>query len=352
MVIRLSLRDMQFRATQFLATIVATAVVFSVVLVMNGLSGQFSVEARSTVLRFGADGWIVEDRDGGAFTSRSVLPESLADELVSSGAAESAGPLAIGLNTVRLKGKSRLVRTIGHVPGRVGAPQVVRGRSVENQGEMVATRESGLHLDDTLDVGRTVVRVVGLTERMTVTGGLPLLFVHLRDAQEILQDGHPVATAVLVRGPLLQLPDGYKAMTPAETSADSVRPMEVTMSALRLIALLLWAAGTVLIGAFVYVSALGRLRDFALVKALGGSSMQVLRSVVFQSLVLALAAGSTGALLTNVFLPRMPVYLDPPNAAYLQLFVLAAASGVLASIGGIRRAVRVDPAVAFAAAGG
>jgi putative ABC transport system permease protein len=246
---------MQFRAPQFLATILATAVVFSVVLVMNGLSGQFSEEAKSTVLRFGAESWIVEDRDGGAFTSRSVLPESLADELVSSGVARSAGPVAIGLNTVRLRGDSRLVRTVGYVPGRIGGPQLVRGRPVQDQGEMVATRESGLRLDETLEVGRTVVRVVGLTERMTVTGGLPLLFVHLRDA-------HPVATAVLVRGSLLQVPDGYKAMTPAETADDSVRPMEVTMSALRLIALLLWAAGTVLIGAFVYVSALGRLRDF------------------------------------------------------------------------------------------
>jgi putative ABC transport system permease protein len=351
-VIRLSLRDMQFRAPQFLATILATGVVFSVVLVMNGLSGQFSEEAKSTVLRFGAESWIVEDRDGGAFTSRSVLPESLADELVSSGVARSAGPVAIGLNTVRLRGDSRLVRTVGYVPGRIGGPQLVRGRPVQDQGEMVATRESGLRLDETLEVGRTVVRVVGLTERMTVTGGLPLLFVHLRDAQEILQDGHPVATAVLVRGSLLQVPDGYKAMTPAETADDSVRPMEVTMSALRLIALLLWAAGTVLIGAFVYVSALGRLRDFAVVKALGGSTLQVLRSVVFQSFVLALAAGGMGAVLTSAFVSRLPVHLDPPDAAYLQLVLLAAASGVLASLGGIRKAVRVDPAVAFAAAGG
>jgi putative ABC transport system permease protein len=100
------------------------------------------------------------------------------------------------------------------------------------------------------------------------------------------------------------------------------------------------------------VSALGRLRDFALVKALGASSIQVLRDVIFQSLFLALVAGGVGALLTELFLPRFPVYLDPPNAAYVQLSLLAAGSGVLASVGGIRRAVRVDPAVAFAAAGG
>lgn len=259
--IRLSLRDMQFRAAQFLTTILATAVVFSVVLVMNGLSGQFTAEARSTVFRFGADRWIVEDRDGGAFTSRSVLPDSLADDLVTSGAASTTGAVAIGLNTVRLVGKSRLVRTVGYIPGRLGAPNLFQGRLVDDPGELVATRESGLHLHDAVEVGRRTLRVVGLTARMTVTGGLPLLFVHLKDAQEIMQDGHPVATAVLVRGPLGHVPAGYKAMTPDETSADSVRPMEVTMSALRLIALLLWAAGTVLIGAFVYVSAIGRLRD-------------------------------------------------------------------------------------------
>jgi putative ABC transport system permease protein len=351
-VIRLSLRDMQFRAAQFLTTALATSVVFSVVLVMNGLSGQFTTEAKSTVLRFGADRWVVEDRDGGAFTSRSVLPETMADDLVTSGAASTTGPVAIGLNTVRLGGKSRLVRTIGYVPGRLGAPRLVQGRLVDEAGEMVATRESGLQLGNTVEVGRRTLRVVGLTARMTVTGGLPLLFVHLSDAQEIMQDGHPVATAVLVRGPLGPLPDGYKAMTPDETSADSVRPMEVTMSALRLIALLLWGAGTVLIGAFVYVSAIGRLRDFAVLKALGGSAAQLLRGVAVQSLLLALAAAATGAGLANLYIPRFPVYLDPPKAAYVQLILLAAGSGLLASFGGIRKAVRVEPAVAFRAAGG
>jgi putative ABC transport system permease protein len=350
-VIRLSLRDMQFRAAQFLTTTLATAVVFSVVLVMNGLSGQFTAEAKSTVLRFGADRWIVEDRDGGAFTSRSVLPDSLADELVTSAIASTTGAVAIGLNTVRLGGKSQLVRTVGYVPGRLGAPSIFQGRLVEQPGEMVATRESGLHLNDAVEVGRQTVRVVGLTARMTVTGGLPLLFVHLKDAQEILQDGHPVATAVLVRGPLGPVPAGYKTMTPEETSADSVRPMEVTMSALRLIALLLWAAGTVLIGAFVYVSAIGRLRDFAVMKALGGSVTQLLRGVAAQSLLLAIAAAATGAALANLYIPRFPVYLDPPGAAYVQLFILAAGSGLLASVGGIRKAVRVDPALAFGASG-
>lgn len=349
--IRLSLRDMQFRAAQFLTTTLATAVVFSVVLVMNGLSGQFTAEARSTVLRFGADSWVVEDRDGGAFTSRSLLPDSLADDLVTSGAAGTTGPVAIGLNTVRLDNKSRLVRTVGYVPGRLGAPSLVQGRLLDGPGQLVATREAGLHVDDTIEVGRQSLTVVGLTERMTVTGGLPLLFVHLKDAQAILQDGHAVATAVLVRGPLGHLPDGYKAMSPEETSADSVRPMEVTMSALRLIALLLWAAGTVLIGAFVYVSAIGRLRDFAVMKALGGSATQLLRGVAVQSLLLALAAAATGASLANLYIPRFPVYLDPPDAAYVQLFLLAAGSGLLASVGGIRKAVRVDPAVAFGAAG-
>lgn len=87
-------------------------------------------------------------------------------------------------------------------------------------------------------------------------------------------------------------------------------------------------------------------------KALGGSATQLLRGVAFQSLLLALAAAATGAGLANLYIPRFPVYLDPPDAAYVQLFVLAAGSGLLASVGGIRKAVRVDPSVAFGARGG
>jgi putative ABC transport system permease protein len=343
---------MQFRAPRFVATVLASAVVFSVVLVMNGLSGQFPVESRDTVRGFGADHWVMDDTEGGPFTGRSLIPAALADDLVASGAAETTGAVALGLNTVRLAGRPRLVRTVGHTPGRLGQPRLVEGRQVASRGEMVATRESKLHVGARIEVGGTGFTVVGLTSRMTVTGGLPLLFLTLEDAQAILQDGNPVATAVLVRGRLGPLPEGYKSLTPKETWTDAVRPVEVMMSALRLVGLLLWAAATVVIGAVVYVSALERLRDFALVKALGGTSLDVLGSVAVQSGLLALAAAALGAGLATLYIPRFPFYVNPPNAAYLQLAGLAAGSGLLASVAGIRKAVRVEPSVAFAAAGG
>jgi len=98
----------------------------------------------------------------------------------------------------------------------------------------------------------------------------------------------------------------------------------------------------------VYVTALERTRDFAVLKALGASSGKLYAGLAFQAVLVALIAAVIAVVLaqfmTGVF--KQPV--DFPASAYVVLPLSAVAVGLLSSLIALRRAVSADPAKAFA----
>ena len=61
---------------------------------------------------------------------------------------------------------------------------------------MVADRGAGLALGDRIKLGRTTFSVVGLTENQVASGGDPVAFITLLDAQKLQFDLAPPATRV------------------------------------------------------------------------------------------------------------------------------------------------------------
>ena len=97
----------------------------------------------------------------------------------------------------------------------------------------------------------------------------------------------------------------------------------------------------------VYLSALERTRDFAVFKAIGVPTRSIMSGLALQAVVVTLFAAVTGLILSKFLAPLFPMIVEVPLIAYLALPVLAVVIGLLASVAGLRRAVRVDPALAF-----
>ena len=68
------------------------------------------------------------------------------------------------------------------------------------------------------------------------------------------------------------------------------------------------------------------------------------------SLLLAILAAVGGTILAFFLGPRFPMEIDTPPSAYVTLLVVAVVVGLLAGFIGLRKAVRVDPALAFGGA--
>ena len=110
---------------------------------------------------------------------------------------------------------------------------------------------------------------------------------------------------------------------------------------------LLWLVAAGIIGSIVYLSALERTRDFAVMKATGASNRSLMGGLAIAALVLSVLAGIGAAVLALALGPQFPLPVETPPSSYLTLFVVSVVIGLLASLAGLRRAVRVDPALAF-----
>jgi putative ABC transport system permease protein len=112
----------------------------------------------------------------------------------------------------------------------------------------------------------------------------------------------------------------------------------------------MWVVAAVIVAALVYVSSLQRVRDFAVLKAMGASSRALFAGVAAQAVVVTMVAALLAALTANLLKPLYPLPVAIPTSAFLLLPVTAVAVGVGASLVALRRAVSVDPALAFGSA--
>jgi putative ABC transport system permease protein len=110
----------------------------------------------------------------------------------------------------------------------------------------------------------------------------------------------------------------------------------------------MWVVAAVIIGAVTYLSALERTRDFAVLKAVGGSSRSLALSLAAQAALASLLAAGLAAGLAQLLKPAFPMPVTIGAGAYVVLAAVAIAVGLLSSLAALRRVIRVDPALAFA----
>jgi putative ABC transport system permease protein len=116
------------------------------------------------------------------------------------------------------------------------------------------------------------------------------------------------------------------------------------------IAILLWFVAIGIVGSIMYLSALERLTDFAVFRAMGMAARHLFSTLMFEAVALTMAAALLAVGMASLLAPLFSLGVEIPTSAYLRLPALAVAIGVVASGIALRRAVTVDPALAFAGA--
>lgn len=342
-------RDLQWRRRRFVIAIAATSLVFAVTLLLAGVGASFHNEVRRTIDTLDVDRWVVPKGAAGPFTSSSFIPASDATQLSRTGGVTEADPIVLFRETLA-RTPPRDVNMIGYVPGGVGTPKIASGRSIRADGEAVVDHSLGMSIGDTLNLSGRVLKVVGTVRGITYLAGTPTAFVSMRDAQQLLVGGQPLATAVVTRGVPRSLPPGLRLLTNAQVRTDLERPVHAASSTIGFIAIMLWLVAATIVGAVLYMSSLERIRDFAVMKATGVPNRFVLAGLASQAVVLSLGAAVIAIAVAKVLAPRFPLAVEIPTRAYIVLLVVAILVGLAGSAAGLRRAVKVDPALAFGGA--
>ncbi len=185
--ISLAGRDILHGWSKYVLTGLGLGLLIGVTLTMAGVYRGMVDDARALLANSGADLWVVQQDTQGPYAESS----SLRDDVVRSvlglpGVQRAANVTYLTMQVRRGNGDDVRAMVVGFEPGQPGEPgYLVAGRHVtRSHYEAVVDVGTGLHLGDRIGIRRHDYSVVGLTRRMVSSGGDPMLFVPLNDAQE------------------------------------------------------------------------------------------------------------------------------------------------------------------------
>ena len=393
----LAFKDIRRHLGKFLATIAGVAMLLSIVLVMNGIYRGNIADGVWLIESIGTDLWVVERGRGGPFNEPSRMPLDSTKSVAATPGVARASPLVLYTAQRELGGGSQQFTIVGYdVFGGAGGPgRLVEGRAIAApRYEMVADRKLGLRLGASVPLGGDAYTVVGITGGAVDSGGNPLVYLSLPDAQKVqyeqddraltaaraanlqrlLKAGYGEDQAARVLPLLSAAAPGINAVL--VTLAPGAHPQDVARNirdwlyfnvyttgeerdlmlegrlsrasaVLGLFRSLLVLVSIVIIALIVYVLTIEKIRSIATLKLIGAPNSVIVRLILTQSMLLTLASFALAYGLRAVIAPGFPRTLAFTTQETAVTFAVMLAGGVIASFMAIWHALRTPPQLAL-----
>ncbi|MCC7201644.1 MAG: ABC transporter permease [Nitrospirae bacterium] len=397
--INLAGRDIMHSWGKFVFTGLGLGLLIGVTLTMAGVYRGMIDDAKALLDNSGADLWVVQKDTLGPYAESSSLYDDVYRSILGmSGVARAANTTYLTMQVHHGESDVRAM-VVGVVPGGPGEPgqpgYLVDGRHItRGHYEAVADMATGFRTGDRIRIRRNDYTVVGLTRRMVSSGGDPMVFIPLRDAQEaqFLKDNDAIVgqrrrteanpafnipavpgltDAVIasqgsnpyVNAVLVQIAPGY---TPGEV-ADPIRrwlrlqvytreQMEgiligkliaTSSRQIGMFLVILAIVSAAIVAFIIYTLTLGKIREIAVLKLIGTRNRTIAMMILQQALGLGLIGFVVGRIAATFWAPYFPKYvlLEPLDSVRSLAAVLIIC--VMSSVLAIRAALRVDPAEAI-----
>lgn len=394
--ISLAGRDILHAWGKFVLTGIGLGLLIGVTLTMAGVYRGMVDDAKVLLKNSGADLWVVQKDTLGPYAEASSLRDDVYRSLLGlPGVARAANVTYLTMQVWQGE-KDVRVMVVGVEPGQPGeAEYLVAGRQItRNHYEAVADVKTGFRIGDAIRIRRHLFTVVGLTRRMVSSGGDPMIFVPLKDAQEaqFLKDNDAILNERLrtAANPALNrpgVPGLLEAIQAAQASnrnvnavlvqvAPGVQPESVgaeirrwkhlqaytrdqmeeilvaklIATSARQIAMFLVILAMVsaaIVAFIIYTMTLGKIREIAVLKLIGTRNRTIAGMILQQALGLGVIGFLVGKVAATIWAPIFPKYvlLEPGDA--LRGFIVVMVICALASTLAIRAALSVDPATAI-----
>jgi len=348
--VAITLADLRYRYRQFLNAVIGAGVVLGMAVLLSGLAEGFRSEIRATVGGVGADRWILSAQSHGRINAVATFDQAVVGQIRREPGVTRADGLAILPGEVLRAGGGRLttVNVLGVTVGGLGHPEARHGATLGGDGEAVVDTRAGIPVGSTVQLGSTTLHVVGTVTGRTFSAGTPVLYMTLHDVQAALLGGRDVVTAVVTSGTPAQVPAGLVAYTNHNVERDTLAELAGGIKSIEKSRTLMWIVAVIIVAALIYVTALQRVRDFAVLKALGASSLSLFGSLCLQAVLVTLLAAAFGAVLSTFMTGLLDQPVTIPTSAYATLPLVAVVVGLTASMVALRQATSADPAAAFA----
>lgn len=394
--ISLAYRDLQHGWKRFVFTGMGLGLLIGVTLTMAGVYRGMVDDAQALLDNSGADLWVVQQDTQGPYAESS----SLRDDLVHSvrgmpGVAQAANVTYFTMQVRRGTQDTRAMVVGIETTGPGGPTHLVAGRHIDRSHyEAVADLKTGYVVGDRIHIRRQTFTVVGLTRRAVSSGGDPMVFVPLKDAQEaqFLKDNDAIIAdrRRLEANPAFNRPgqDGVlDAVKNLQVSSHNVNAVLVRAAVgfnhdevatelrrwkhvsvytraqmqgilvAKLIAnsakqigmflAILAVVSAAIVAFIIYTMTMGKLREIAVLKLIGTRDRTIAGMILQQALGLGLIGFVVGKVAATLWAPAFPKFVLLLTQDAITGLVATLLICVLASTLAIRIALKVDPGEAI-----
>ena len=378
--INLAKKDIAHTLGKFIVTAMGVGMLLGIVLIMMGVYRGMLVDAEVLLKDLSVDIWVVQEDTLGPFADASRIHEDLKNTLRAIDGIDKTA--ALTFQNIQIPSPTKPIRVVavGFDPyGDVDAiskDRLVEGRTItRSHYEVVVSDNLGFELGDTMNLGRNIYKVVGITHGTVSSGGDPLIYISLKDAQELQflysnarirndrerglkgGDSHMVNTIVATIKP------GYSVDSVAQsirrwkhksvyTGAEqkdilTKNLIERASKQIGLFTAILVIVSTIIIALIIYTMTLEKMKEISIMKLIGIPNSLIIKMIVQETLLLGFLAFIFGNAFSHLIYSKFPkrVVLEVPDA--WMLFIVVIIASIFSSFVGVKKVISADPAAAI-----
>lgn len=375
--INLAQRDIAHSLGKFITTALGVGMLIGVVLVMLGVYRGLVHDAMIVPNDIAPDLWVVQKDTLGPFAENSRMHEDFKYSLKGFAGVKEVNPLTFQSIQIPQGVKPVRVFALGYDTHTPFQPfHLLKGRPITTPyNEIIVDSKTNFKLGDSINLGRNVYKVVGLTHKAVSFGGDPMIYLDLKEAQELQflfsnaqirndreRQSASSATA-MVNSFTLKL---YPGINPAEVAKEIKRwkhlecfnakeqediltknVIERSAKQIGMFTVILLIVASVIISLIIYTMTIGKIKEIAILKLIGASNFTITKMIAQQSLLLGAIAFIGGNIFAQLTADKFPKTIILLTDDALKLMVVVTIVSILASFSGIKTALRIDPASAI-----
>ncbi len=378
--ISLAKEDIRHTLGKFIVTAMGVGMLLGIVLIMIGVYRGMIADAEVLLDDLDVDLWVVQEGTLGPFAEGSRVHEDLKYTLKSIQAIDKSE--AITFQNLQLPRPDRKlgVFAIGYdIYGDINpiaAHRLLEGRVLQSDRyEIVVSEKTGYKLHDTIPLGRNLYKVVGVTYGTVASGGDPLVYISLKDAQELqfTYSNKRIQTdrarglrnrdSDLVNAIIATVKKGYSV----DQVAKEIRTwhhksvytreeqkvvltknvVEKASKQLGMFTVILVLVSTIIIALIIYTMTLEKMKEISIMKLIGLPNSTIIKMIVQETVILGIFAFIFGNIFAHLIYGKFPknVLLESSDAWILFLIILI--SSIAASFIGVKKVINADPTAAI-----
>ena len=379
--INLAYKDIKHSLSKFIITAISVGVLLGIVIIMIGVYRGMVFDAKVLVDDIKANIWVVQQDTLGPFAQTSKVHEDLKNQVSYQNGIKTAS--AITFQTFQLENKygDFKVMLVGYDPFDkievIDKSKLIEGRVIGKQHyEIVVSKKTNYKLGEKIKLGRDFYTVVGVTKDTVSNGGDYLIFTSLKDAQMLqftytnervrsdekrgIKGGNPH----LVNAIIAQTKDGYdpakvvlsientthkKVFTKQEQKTLLLQKViKKSSKQIGMFTVILIVVSIIIIALIIYTMTLEKIKEISIMKLIGIPNATISKMIIQETVVLGFLAFLSGNVFANLIGGVFPKRIVLLQSDSISLFFIILVFSIFASLFGIYKVIKTDPAEAIA----